>query len=90
MTKIEKCGRAATAIGLLLATSVSAGAKQEALSGSLRYLKQVSALTCEDFNEGWQNEVCAGAEMRLRLCEKGLIAEAALSPGVYQCFLRSQ
>jgi len=90
MTMTNRWTQGATLICALLIGSGGALAKQESMPSSLRYINQVSALSCEDIAESWQNEVCAGAEMRLRLCEKGLIAEPALSPVVYQCFLRSQ
>jgi hypothetical protein len=95
---INKWARGAVAFSIVLAISGAAAAKQEAMSASLReafpasllYVNQISAPNCADAEEAAQSEMCASAEMRLRLCEKGLDAEPALSPVVYQCFLRSQ
>jgi outer membrane murein-binding lipoprotein Lpp len=90
MAKSNIWAYGAAILGALVVNAGGAAAKQESMASSLRYLNQVSDVSCEDLDEAWQNEVCAGAEMRLRLCEKGLDAEPGLSPGVYQCFLRSQ
>jgi hypothetical protein len=90
MAMIRKWVQRAGAFGFVLFVSGAAAAKEELILSNVRYVNQVSALICEDMDESWQDAECSGAQMRLRLCQRGLDADPVVSPVVYPCVLRSQ